>query len=190
MSKKSVIILIAMLFLLVVGFNSTAFAMVNDCINNPIDKAFLKDRNEAMSTVEINYVMGKYAEAWQAEMNHAATVIKGKYEFDEDKTRIDDYIEAYEKVAAAAIRVEWLKWSDTTQSPEGRHFGTGAVSASSSAKANIYKQATFNLINTYQGQEGSNPDNNFKYSYIYSGKGAELEKIKENMNKNTTPINK
>jgi len=123
-----------MLFLLVAGFTSTAFAMGNN--DNPIDKAFLKDWNEAMSTVEMNYVMGKYAEAWEVEMNHAATVIKGKYEFDEDKTRIDDYIGAYEKVADAAI-------------------------ASLSAKANIYKQATFNLINTYQGQEGSNPDNNF-----------------------------
>ena len=188
MSIRSVIISITMLFLLVVGFTSTAFAMENN--DNPIDEAFLNDRNKAMSTVEINYVMGKYAEAWKAEMNHAATVIKGKYEFDEDKTRIDDYIEAYEKVADAAIRVEWLSWSDTTQSPKGRHFGTGAVSASLSAKANIYKQAAFNLINTYQGQEGGNSGNNIKYSYIYSGKGAELEKIKENMNKNTPPINK
>lgn len=185
MSRRGVIVLFIVFFFLVVGFTSTAFAMEND--DNPIDKAFLKDWNEAMSTVEMNYVMGKYAEAWKGEMNHAATVIKGKYEFDEDKTHIDDYIEAYEKVAAAASRLEWLNWSDTTQNPKERYFGTGAGSASLSAKANIYKQATFNLINTYQGQERSNLDNNFRYSYIYSGKGAELEKIKEKMNKNTSP---
>lgn len=181
MSKKIIAILITMIVVLAVGFASTAFAMENN--DNPIDKAFLKDQNEATSTVEINYVMGKYAEAWKTEMNHAGIVIKEKYKFDEDKKRIDDYIEAYEKVAEAAMHVEWLNWSDTTQNPKGRNVGTGAIGGSLSAKATIYKQATFNLIMVYQGLEGSNPDNNFKYNYIYSGNGAELTKMKENMSK-------
>ena len=181
MSKKLVTIVTTMIVVLVVGFANTAFAMENN--DNPIDKAFIKDQNEVTSTVEINYVVGKYVEAWKAEMNHAGIVIKEKYKFDEDKKRVDDYIEAYEKVAEAAMHVEWLNWSDTTQSPKGRTFGTGAISGSFAAKAIIYKQATFNLIAIYQGMEGNNPDNNLKYHYIYSGNGAELAKMKENMNK-------
>jgi hypothetical protein len=187
MSRKLVLSLVTMLCLLLVGFTSTALAMEKD--ENPIDKAFLKDRNEAMNTVEINYVVEKYAAAWKSEMYHVGASIKGKYQFAEDKARIDDYIEAYEKVADAAIYVEWLNWSDTGQEPMGRRFGTGAAGASVSAKATIYKQATLNLIIAYQGQEGNHPDNSFKYDYLYSGNGAELEKMKENRNKSLLPTN-
>ncbi|MDF2502238.1 MAG: hypothetical protein K0Q77_2952 [Anaerosporomusa subterranea] len=171
MTRKSIVALVT-LFLLVFFAN---MAMAKDHTDNPIDKAFAQDISEAMNTMEMNYVTEKYMDAWKAEMDNAAIVLKQRYTFAEDKAHIDNYIAAYKKVAEAAAYLKWLNWSDTEEAPNIRHSGTGAASASLSAKANIFKQATLNLINAYHGQLGDDP---FKYSYIYSGKGAELAKIR------------
>lgn len=181
MRKKSLKFLVSMLCALLLGFNNIGFAMQNG--DNPIDQAFATQWNEAGSTVEMNYVAEKYMKAWRGEMNHVAGLLKGKYKFDEDKSRIDDYIAAYEKVAGAAIYVEWLNWSNVDQNPAGRQFGTGAASGSLQAKANIYKQATMNLINAYHGQEGDSQYNDSKYHYIYSGNGRELTELMGEMRK-------
>ncbi|WP_144390867.1 hypothetical protein [Pelosinus sp. UFO1] len=174
MNHKLVII---MLFLLTVCFTSTALAMEGD--DNPIDKAFATDINGAVNTVEMNYVAGKYMQAWKAEMDNVAAAIKKEYSYDEDKAGIDNYTTAYEKVADAAGQVEWLNWSNLNENPKYRSFGTGAASASLFAKAQIYKQATFNLLNTYQGRSGSEPEK-CSYTFTYSGKGAELTRLREN----------
>ncbi|MDF2634213.1 MAG: hypothetical protein K0R78_1087 [Pelosinus sp.] len=171
MTRKMLVVLLGIVFLL--GFTNTG--MAKDYTENPIDKAFAIDRSEAMNTIEMNYVAEKYMSAWKAEMKNVATVITSKYKFAEDKAHIDAYVAAYEKVADAAGYVEWLNWSDTDEEPKARSFGTGAGSASLSAKANIYKQATLNLIQSYQGQMG---EDSLKYNYVYSGNGAELEKIR------------
>ena len=42
------------------------------------------------------------------------------------------------------------------------------------AQAIVYKQATCNLINIIKGVSSEG-----QYQYLYSGKGAELEKIKQ-----------
>lgn len=177
MTRKQIVIFIGILFLLVVSITNTGMAIDNS--DNPIDQAFAKDFTQATATPELNYVAEKYMQAWKAEMNNAAAVIKQQYQFAEDKARIDTYTAAYEQVAAAASSVAWLNWSDTNAEPKHRNFGTGAASASLSAKANIYKQATVNLINMYQGQTGDNPNEKNIYSYAYSGNGAELAKIRK-----------
>ena len=177
MARKQIFVLVGMLFLLIVSFTNTVMAMDNS--DNPIDQAFANDFTQAIATPELNYVSEKYMQAWKAEMDNAATVIKQQYQFDEDKTRIDAYTAAYEQVAVAASSVAWLNWSDTNAAPQHRNIGTGAASASLSAKANIYKQATLNLINMYQGQTGDNPNEKNTYIYVYSGNGAELAKIKK-----------
>ena len=162
-----------MLFMFVLGFANTAIA--KEVTENPIDKAFAQDISEAMNTREMNYVAEKYMDAWKIEMKNVADVIKMQYNFAEDKAHIDAYVAAYEKVADAAVYIEWLNWSDTDADPKVRNFGTGAASASLLAKANIYKQATLSLIQNYQGQSG---EDSLKYSYAYLGNGAELEKIR------------
>ncbi len=176
MRKNLLRILVSMICVLILGFTNIGFAMQKG--DNPIDQGFAKQWTEAGSTVEMNYVAEKYMEAWREEMHHVAGLLKEKYKYDEDKNRINDYITAYEKVANAAIYVEWLNWSNIDQNPIGRQFGTGANSGSLQAKANIYKQATVNLIHAYYGQVGDSQYNTVKYSYIYAGNGEELAKIK------------
>lgn len=177
MARNQVSIVAGMLFFLVMSVFNTA--MAKDMADNPIDQAFTGDFMVATSTVEINYVAEKYREAWKTEMVNVAAVIKRQYKFPEDQARIDSYTAAYEQAAAAAGAVEWLNWSDTEEQPENRWFGTGAVSASLLAEANIYKQATLNLINAYQGSAAGNPDGKATYTYGYAGQGAELEKIRQ-----------
>ena len=176
MARKQIVVLVGMLCLLVVSFTNTAMAMDN--ADNPIDQAFVNDFTQAVATAELNYVSEQYMQAWKAEMDNVAAGIKQQYKFDEDKGRIDTYVAAYERVAVAASSVEWLNWSDRDNDPKHRSFGTGAASASLSAKANIYKQATLNLITTYQGLSGET-----KYNYAYSGIGAELAKIRQQHHK-------
>ncbi|GMB02259.1 hypothetical protein PIPA1_50600 [Pelosinus sp. IPA-1] len=72
-----------------------------------------------------------------------------------------------------------VKLSNSKENPKSRSFGTGAVSASLFAKAQIYKQATFNLLKTYQGRSGSEREK-CSYTFTYSGKGAELTRLREN----------
>lgn len=177
MTRKQIVVFMGILFLLVVSVTNTGMAMDNS--DNPIDQAFANDFTLATATPELNYVAEKYMQAWKAEMDNAAAVIKQQYQFDEDKARIDTYTAAYEQVAAAAGSVVWLNWSDTNAEPKHRSFGTGAASASLAAKANIYKQAAVSLINMYQGQTGDNPNEKNIYSYAYSGNGAELAKIRK-----------
>jgi hypothetical protein len=176
MTKKSLVLLVGLIFFMVVGFTSTALAMENG--DNPIDKAFVKDMSEAKSTIEMNYVAGMNMQTWKAEMDNVATIMKAQYKFDEDKARIDAYTAAYEKVADATGYVEWLKWSNKDENPNNRSFATGVTSARLLAKADIYKQATLNLINTYEGRIGEDPDKKKKYTYVYSGNGAELGKMR------------
>lgn len=170
MKRKLLVVFAGIFCFLVIGFNPAMAAGNHD---NPIDQAFAKDFNEAMSTVEMNYVAEEYMQAWKAEMNNAAAVIKQQYKFDEDKARVDAYVAAYEQVADAAVYLEWLNWSDTEESPDCRSFGTGAPSASWTAKANIYKQATLNLLKAYQHHAVDKP-----YTYAYTGKGADLVKMR------------
>ena len=176
MTRNQVSIVVGMLLFLVMSVFNTA--MAKDMADNPIDQAFAGDFKVATSTAELNYVAGKYREAWKMEMVNVAAVIKRQYKFPEDQARIDAYTAAYEQAATAAGAVEWLNWSDTKEQPKNRWFGTGAISASLLAEANIYKQATLNLIDTYQGSAAGNPDAKATYTYGYAGQGAELEKLK------------
>ena len=141
--------------------------------NNPINKAFDKDFEKANNTVEINYVSEKYDDAWKAEMLYVAGLIKKSYKFKEDRQRVDDYVALYDKLAKKAFDLAMLNWSDIDQPPGKRGFGTGATGASIGAEAQIYKQATLNLIMHYQGIGEEK-----KYKFLYNGKGAELDKVR------------
>lgn len=159
------------LLLILVGVMGSCVAKSIE--DNPIDSAFANDFQKAQSTVEINYVSEKYLQAWKKELVNAANVLKGKYKFKEDKIIVDEYLAGYEKAAKAAGNAEWLNWADIDSPPNNRLSGTGAASASMSAQAIVYKQATCNLINIIKGVSSEG-----QYQYLYSGKGAELEKIK------------
>lgn len=174
MMVKKLFVVLIMMVLVSMGFANTA--MAKGQADNPIDQAFAQDFCEAMNTIEMNYVSEKYMDAWKAEMKNVAAVLKQSYVFTEDKAHVDVYVASYEKVAESAGYIEWLNWSDAKEDPNHRSFGTGAASASLSAKANIYKQATINLIDAYHGQAG---DNSLSYTYVYSGKGADLAKVRD-----------
>ncbi len=142
-------------------------------INNPIEKAFAKDFEMAQATPEINYVNEAYLEAWKAEMANAAAAVKKTLPQKDDGKRVDDYVAAYSALADKAFELEMLNWiSDPEAAIADRSFGTGATGGAMLAQARIYKQATLNLITHYQ----SSPD--MAYSFIYSGKGADLEKLR------------
>lgn len=175
--KKTFILMTAFLALFfVVSGSIGAFAQdtwVSLEKNNPINKAFDKDFEKAQNTVEINYVSEKYDEAWKAEMLNAANLIKKSYKFKEDRQRVDEYVALYDKLAKKAFDLAMLNWSDIDQPPGKRGFGTGATGAAMGAEAQIYKQAALNLIIHFEGIAGEN-----KYKFLYKGKGAELEKVR------------
>lgn len=142
-------------------------------INNPIEKAFAKDFEMAQATPEINYVNEAYLEAWKAEMANAAAVVKKSLPHQDDGKRVDDYVAACSALADKAFELEMLNWISDPEAPiADRSFGTGATGGAMLAQARIYKQVTLNLITHYQ----ANPD--MAYSFIYSGKGADLEKLR------------
>ena len=142
--------------------------------NNIIDKSFKKDFEMATATAEINYVAELYSKAWQAEFKSVATKIKKGYKYKEDQKRVDDYVTAYTSVAKKAFDLEMLNWSDISETPAKRNFGTGAGGAALLAEGMVYKQATLNLIQHYQGMSDGN-----EYKYSYNGKGAELQKLRQ-----------
>ncbi|MCE1249023.1 MAG: hypothetical protein LWY06_20485 [Firmicutes bacterium] len=141
--------------------------------NNPIDKAFAKDFEKASATAEINYVAEKYHDAWEAELKNAAAQAKKEYKFKEDKQRVDDLVAAYKKLGKIAFDLEMLKWGDTDQNPKDRSFGTGGPGAAVIAEADILKDATIKLIEHMTKGDGEST-----YKFIYKGKGAELDKIR------------
>ncbi|MBU1105725.1 MAG: hypothetical protein KKB51_03570 [Candidatus Riflebacteria bacterium] len=142
-------------------------------VDNPIEKAFAKDFEMAQATAEINYVNEAYLEAWKAEMANVASVLKKSFTNKEDGKRVDDYVAAYNTLADKAFELEMLNWiSDPEESVANRSFGTGATGGAMLAQGEIFQQATLNLIAHYQ----ANPE--LVYTFIYNGKGADLEKLR------------
>lgn len=165
--------------------NTTADVIPNsDTINEknvestetPIDKAFKKDFEIASSTVELNFLAEKYLEAWKQEWDNVINEIKKRYQFEEDKERVNKYKESYEEFVKAASEFEFLNWSDTSvESGDNRTFGTGAVSAMLMEEAALYKKQVLHLIDKYfTSNYGSEQD---PYNFIYKSNGAEIEKL-------------
>lgn len=165
------IFLVMVACVLLVGALYVGMAKAED---TPIDQAFFQDFQEAGNTLESNYVWEKYLKAWKAEAIYAGSMVKGKFPYPKDQQFVDEYLKAYEQASNAAAALERLNWSDGSQPPEKRMIGTGAASAGMAMKAELYKEATLHLIQIYQGPSGDG-----EYTYHYTGKGAELAKVKE-----------
>lgn len=172
MRRWGKIVLLTGLLVLLLGCSAVGAA--TPVTGNPIDQAFANDWQIASSTYELNYVSSQYLAAWKDEMEHAAAILKGRYVFDEDKNQVDSYLAAQRHAADVAARLEWINWSDSKAAPDKRPVGTGAGSASIRAKAAVYKQATLQLIDFIKGPAGQAD----AYQFLYSGQGAELEKVK------------
>lgn len=142
--------------------------------SNPIDRAFAKDFEQASNTAEINYVAEAYLNAWKAELANVGMLIKKSYKFKEDRTRVDAFIASSRRLGRVAFDLEMLNWLDTSMPPAERSFGTGGPGAALGAEARIYKQAALHLISHY-----ATPDEGKKYTFLYSGKGAQLDKIRK-----------
>lgn len=141
---------------------------------NPIDRAFAKNFQEAQATPEIQYVNEAYLEAWKAEMTNAAAAVKKSFTHREDDKRVDDYLSGYAALMGKAFDLEMLNWvSDPEESIASRSFGTGGTGAAMLAQGRLYKQATLNLITHVQ----ANPE--LTYTFFYTGNGADLKKLSE-----------
>ncbi len=146
---------------LITGLAQTSYAETKNTDSNPINKAFKVYFEKASTTVEINKVSEDYLNAWEAELNNAAKVLKSKYKFAQDKKLVDDYVKQTKDIAKKSSELEVLKWSDLDEKPgPGRSFGTGAPGAMMAAQASAYKLATLRLIDLYD-EEGK------EYKYIY-----------------------
>ena len=166
-----IIVVIAILFLL--AGHSLAFAegMEKD---NPINRVFDKDFKDTSMTMEFNYLAEKYHDAWSAELKNVAAKIKGIYKFKEDRQRVDEYVALYEKLCTKAFDLEMLRWSDLSQPPGKRGFGTGAPGGAVLSEARILKQATLNLIDHYEGISMGK-----KYVFLYKNRGSQLRKLRK-----------
>ncbi len=117
---------------------------------NPIDKAFAKHYNKAVTMVETKYIIDQERTAWENELDNAAVALKGTYKFDEDKARVDNYVDAAKKTALAAGELQWLQWSNIDVPPsEYRSAGTGGPGAVLHTEAMAYRDAALYLISMY-----------------------------------------
>jgi len=140
-------------------------------VNNPIDKAFANDFAIASAAAEMRYLANLYYDAWVDEWHHVLDTLKQSYQYDEDKGIVDQYKTQYDLFVETAGELEFLEWTDTSVEPdEERGFGTGAISASTLKEADLYRRQVIHLIVRYF------PDG--EYSFIYNGKGAEIEKLR------------
>ncbi len=162
MIKNAVIILLTALSLIFLTDISKACCDENI---NPINKTFDVLLSDAPNTAERNEITQKYLEAWKNEFENAVMQVKGGYKFGEDKKTIDKYASDYRALAKKANEMELLKWSDTESKPGKDRYGSigsGAQAATMRAEAEIYKQATLNLIQFY-----NNNSNESIYKYIH-----------------------
>ena len=158
--KKSIALTIAVILLISLSC-SVAFAK-DLSNNNPINKYFDKKFDNAMNTMQINQVSSEYKDAWKAELNHVAGLIKKEYKFKKDKNTVNNYVVLARKLAKNASSLAILNWCDTSQPPGERNRGSGATSAGLGAEARVYKQATINLIQHYKGVSGEK-----KYKFLF-----------------------
>ena len=140
--------------------------------DNPIDRAFSGSFDTALPTAQLNLVAEQYLNAWQAELDHVAQLIKDTLRYEQDKQRVTDYVTAVKSQASVAFDLELLNWSDLHQAPEGRSFGTGGPSAAMFAQADVYKSGVLHLIVHYESNVQDKPRT---YEYLYQGSGPSLE---------------
>ncbi len=140
-------------------FCGSAFAA--EKVANPIDEAFARYYEKALSTPEVRGMAERELSAWQEEFANAVALLRAGYKFAEDKNRVDNYVNACQAYAKAAGELEWLEWSDKDQAPgKERTFGTGAPAAMMMAESRVYKFATLDLIRIYLIENAS-------YQYIF-----------------------
>ncbi len=145
----------------ITGLAQTSYAETKNPDNNPISKDFKVYFEKASTTAELNKASAEYKNAWEAELNNAAKMLKSKHKLAQDKKLIDDYVKQAKEMAQKSSELEALRWSGSDEKPEpGRSFGSAATSALLQPQASVYKQAALKLIEIYD-EEGK------EYKYIY-----------------------
>lgn len=181
MSKKSksrMVSLIAIITLAILTAGCTAKIDTDAASDNPIDRAFSKDFENASSTTEDRYISHAYVDAWESEWNHLIEDLIKHYQFEEDKNTLREYKKRYEAFVEAGSTLEWTDWSDTSVAPgKERTIGTGTIGASLMEEANLYRNQVLYLIDKYYSD--SDMYEYGEYTYLYSGNGAEFDKALE-----------
>ncbi|WP_342561608.1 hypothetical protein NST84_18355 [Paenibacillus sp. FSL R7-0345] len=176
-SKRRMVSLIAIITLALLTAGCTAKVDTDAASDNPIDRVFSKDFENASSTPEDRYVSHAYMDAWEAEWNHLFEGLIKHYPFEEDKNILREYKKRYEAFVEQGSELEWMNWSDTSEAPSERISGTGAFGGFMREEANLYRNQVLYLIDKYY----SNPNTNEfgEYTYLYNGNGAEFDKALE-----------
>ena len=130
----------------------------------PIDSYYKERLDMSLPTVEINYIADSYMNSWKNEFENIVQIIKENLKFEQDKEQFDNYYKLYEQLAKYVAQIEYLKYVDVNEKPDNRFAGTASSYGSILAMANVYKQATINLITYYEEfvHDGS-------YKYIFRG---------------------
>ncbi|WP_042201314.1 hypothetical protein [Paenibacillus camerounensis] len=173
--KGKVIGLLAIILLVCVSAGCSGKIDKDTASDNPIDRAFSEDIENASATAEIRYVAHAYVAAWEAEWNHLFEELSKQYQFEEDKNILKEYKKRYEAFVEAGSMLEWTDWTDTSVAPgKDRPYGTGTIGASLMEEAVLYRNQVLYLIDKYYSD--SDMYKYGEYTYLYSGKGAEFDK--------------
>ncbi|MBY0010768.1 hypothetical protein [Paenibacillus typhae] len=176
-SRSRFVSLFAIMILTLFTAACTGKVDKNDASDNPIDRAFSKDFENASSTTEDRYVSHAYVDAWEAEWNHLIEDLIKHYQFEEDKNILREYKKRYEAFVEQGSELEWINWSDTSEAPSERTSGTGAFGGFMREEANLYRNQVLYLIDKYYSDSDMNEYG--EYTYLYSGNGAEFDKALE-----------
>lgn len=124
---------------------------------NPIDKAYIKESDEAVSTVDMVNVSQKYAELWQKEIDHAWSELSQKMATDSSKK-------------PAALKAEQQKWEDGKEAAlkkiaDDAYSAGGSMAEvnAASQKMDFYRSRAAQLYRELYDYEA-------EYSYAYSAK--------------------
>lgn len=124
---------------------------------NPIDKAYIRESNAAVSTVDMVNVSQKYAEIWKKEISHAYGELTKKLSADSSGK-------------AAKLKAEQKKWQDGEQTALKKISSDALSGGGSMAEVNAASQ-TMDFYRSRAAQLYRELyDYESNYSYAYSAK--------------------
>ncbi len=124
--------------------------------DNPIDQYYFSDkRMVGSSTVEMGVNAAFYREAWKQELDHAVAWVKSVSEYKEDHQLLENYRALIERQANKAYDIMLFRGAGDYPPRDEREvnrlfiLGTNGSVGSTRAEAEVYRQGTLWLLDTY-----------------------------------------
>lgn len=124
--------------------------------DNPIDQYYFSDkRMVGSSTVEMGVNAAFYREAWKQELDHAVAWVKSVSEYKEDHQLLENYRALIERQAHMAYDIMLFRGAGDYPPGDEREvnrlfiLGTNGSVGSTRAEAEVYRQGTLWLLDTY-----------------------------------------